>query len=162
DAIAASCGGTPKGVRVLCDFLTVHGFLSKAGIHYGLAPETGSLLDKNSPRYMGQVASFFLHPVMVAKYNDVAALVRNGGATYHRLSPKERIWVDFARWMSPMFALPASMVARIVSQPGAPDRVLDIAAGHGLFGIHVAQYNPAAHVTFQDWENVLEVARENA
>src|SRR5689334_2611577 len=63
--------------------------------------------------------------------------------------------------MAPMFDLPASLVARIVSQPGTPAKVLDVAAGHGLFGIHVALHNPSAHVTFQDWENVLEVAREN-
>jgi 2-polyprenyl-3-methyl-5-hydroxy-6-metoxy-1,4-benzoquinol methylase len=104
------------------------------------------------------VAGFFVHPVMVAKYNDVAALVRNGGATDHTLSPNETMWVEFARYMAPMFDLPASIVAKKI---GAPKRVLDVAAGHGLFGIHVALVNPDAHVTFQDWENVLEVAREN-
>jgi 2-polyprenyl-3-methyl-5-hydroxy-6-metoxy-1,4-benzoquinol methylase len=41
-------------------------------------------------------------------------------------------------------------------------RVLDIAAGHGLFGIAIAQRNPQAHVTAQDWAPVLEVAREHA
>src|SRR5262245_39387423 len=72
EEIAERCGGTQKGVRVLCDYLTVHGLLTKTGSEYGLAPDTALLLDKNSPRYMGQVAEFFVHPVMVAKYNDVA------------------------------------------------------------------------------------------
>ncbi len=44
---------------------------------------------------------------------------------------------------------------------GALHKVLDVAAGHGLFGIHVALAAPGAHVTFQDWNNVLDVAREN-
>jgi hypothetical protein len=61
-----------------------------------------------------------------------------------------------------MFALPASIAAKQVTTPGEPVKVLDIAAGHGLFGIHVALHNPSAEITFQDWENVLEVARENA
>jgi 2-polyprenyl-3-methyl-5-hydroxy-6-metoxy-1,4-benzoquinol methylase len=39
---------------------------------------------------------------------------------------------------------------------------LDVACGHGLFGTAVAQRNPRAHVTFLDWENVLQVARETA
>ena len=30
DAIAPLCQGTEKGVRVLCDYLTVHGFLTKS------------------------------------------------------------------------------------------------------------------------------------
>lgn len=161
EQIAKQCGGTEKGVRVLCDYLTVHGLLSKTGQQYNLAPDTAALLDKNSPRYMGQVAGFFVHPVMVAKYNDVAALVRNGGATDHTLAPNEHMWVDFARFMAPMFDLPASITARIVTKAVTSATILDVAAGHGLFGIHMALQNPAAHVTFQDWDNVLDVAREN-
>ena len=111
---------------------------------------------------MGSVAGFFTHPVMMNKYRDVAALVRNGGATDHTLAPNDNVWVEFARYMAPMFALPASIAATHVTTPGKPAKVLDIAAGHGLFGIHVALHNPAAEITFQDWENVLEVARENA
>ncbi len=162
DAIAPLCNGTEKGVRVLCDYLTVHGFLTKANGAYGLAPDTAALLDKQSPSYMGSVAGFFTHPAMVNKYRDVAALVRNGGATDHTLAPNDNVWVEFARYMAPMFAIPASIAATHVTTPGEPAKVLDIAAGHGLFGIHVALHNPAAEITFQDWENVLEVARENA
>ena len=163
EAIAPLCQGTEKGVRVLCDYLPVHGFLTKAKGAYGLAPDTAALLDKNSPSYMGSVAEFFTHPMMVNKYRDVAALVRNGGATTdHTLAPNDIVWVEFARHMAPMFALPASIVATHVTSPGEPAKVLDIAAGHGLFGIHVALHNPAAGVTFQDWGNVLEVAQENA
>ncbi len=161
-AIAPLCQGTEKGVRVLCDYLTVHGFLTKSKGAYGLLPDTAALLDRNSPAYMGSVADFFTHPTMMNKYRDVAALVRNGGATDHTLAPNDNVWVDFARYMAPMFALPASIVAPHVTTPGEPAKILDIAAGHGLFGIHVALYNRAAEITFQDWDNVLEVARENA
>jgi len=44
----------------------------------------------------------------------------------------------------------------------APMHVLDIAAGHGLFGIEVAKQNPQARVTGLDWAPVLRVALENA
>ncbi|GAC1511474.1 MAG: hypothetical protein NVS1B11_19830 [Terriglobales bacterium] len=40
--------------------------------------------------------------------------------------------------------------------------MLDIAAGHGLFGIAVLRANQNAEVTAVDWKSVLEVARENA
>ena len=40
--------------------------------------------------------------------------------------------------------------------------VLDIAAGHGLFGIEVAKQHPAARITAVDWAPVLEVAKDNA
>jgi SAM-dependent methyltransferase len=160
--IAERCGGTEKGVRVLCDYLTVHGFLQKQGDRYAVAPDVAPFLDHASPAYMGSVAGFFMHPVMVAKYDDVAGLVRRGGAANHTLSPNEPIWVEFARRMAPMFRIPATKAAEILASPGQPLRVLDIAAGHGLFGIAIALHDAAATITFQDWENVLAVARENA
>ena len=50
----------------------------------------------------------------------------------------------------------------MVSKPGVPMKVLDIAAGHGLYGIAVAQFNPDAEIVAVDWKNVLAVALENA
>ena len=160
--IARACRASEKGVRVLCDYLTVHGFLLKTYGTYAVAPDIAPLLDRRSPAYMGSVAGFFTHPAMIAKYDDVAALVRRGGAVDHTLAPNDPIWVEFARRMAPMFAIPARLAAEVVTSPGEPARVLDVAAGHGFWGIAVALHNPAARVTFQDWDNVLEVARENA
>jgi len=41
-------------------------------------------------------------------------------------------------------------------------KILDIAAGHGLYGIAFAQKNPLAEVVALDWPKVLVVAKENA
>lgn len=41
-------------------------------------------------------------------------------------------------------------------------KVLDLAAGHGLFGIAIARRNPNATVYALDWPSVLEIAREHA
>jgi ubiquinone/menaquinone biosynthesis C-methylase UbiE len=41
-------------------------------------------------------------------------------------------------------------------------KVLDIAAGHGLYGIEFAKNNPQAEVVALDWAPVLEVAKDNA
>ena len=40
--------------------------------------------------------------------------------------------------------------------------MLDIAAGHGIFGIVIAQRNPQAEIVAVDWAGVLSVATENA
>jgi 2-polyprenyl-3-methyl-5-hydroxy-6-metoxy-1,4-benzoquinol methylase len=40
--------------------------------------------------------------------------------------------------------------------------VLDIAAGHGVYGIAVATRNPQAEIVAVDWQNVLQVALDNA
>ena len=40
--------------------------------------------------------------------------------------------------------------------------MLDIAAGHGLFGIEVAKQSPQARIVAVDWAQALEVAKRNA
>jgi hypothetical protein len=62
-------------------------------------------------------------------------------------------------FMRPTAGALAGVVARL---PTPPKRVLDIAAGHGVFGISVAQAVPQAEITAVDWQAVLEVAHENA
>jgi methylase of polypeptide subunit release factors len=44
----------------------------------------------------------------------------------------------------------------------SPAKALDIAAGHGLFGIALAQRVPHLEVVALDWGAVLEMAQENA
>jgi 2-polyprenyl-3-methyl-5-hydroxy-6-metoxy-1,4-benzoquinol methylase len=79
------------------------------------------------------------------------------------VAPDHPQWVQFARAMEKMMALPSMLLAELVDpRADKPIRVLDLAAGHGLFGIEVARRNPRAQVTFVDWDNVLDVARANA
>jgi cyclopropane fatty-acyl-phospholipid synthase-like methyltransferase len=61
-----------------------------------------------------------------------------------------------------MARMSARVIAPMVAEPGRPMKVLDIAASHGLYGITVATLNPAAEIFAVDWENVLQVALENA
>jgi 2-polyprenyl-3-methyl-5-hydroxy-6-metoxy-1,4-benzoquinol methylase len=71
--------------------------------------------------------------------------------------------VEFARSMVPMMMPSAHMIADVLDVASAgPIRVLDIAASHGIFGITIAQRNPAAEVVAVDWPHVLDVATENA
>ena len=169
DAIARRCGAAPRGVRVLCDYLVTMGFLAKSGERYALTPDAAAFLDRRSPAYMGGATEFLLSPTITASFADVAGAVRKGGTVLPQggtVAPEHEVWVRFARAMAPMMAPAAEALARLVMQSGAgaagPMRVLDVAAGHGVFGIAVARANPAARVTALDWPAVLEVARENA
>lgn len=50
--IARACEASERGVRMLCDFLTVIGLITKNGGHYGL-PDSAAFLDRRSPAYLG-------------------------------------------------------------------------------------------------------------
>lgn len=47
--IASRCEASERGIRVLCDFQTIGGFLTKADGRYGLTPDTAAFLDRRSP-----------------------------------------------------------------------------------------------------------------
>ena len=57
--IAARCGASERGTRILCDYLTIAGFLTKQGDNYSLTLDSATFLDKRSPAYMGSSASPF-------------------------------------------------------------------------------------------------------
>lgn len=79
------------------------------------------------------------------------------------MAPEHPVWIDFARGMAPMMTPPAQRLAGLLPLDATrPSRILDIAAGHGVYGIALAQKNPQAQLVALDWAPVLEVARENA
>lgn len=164
--IAKRCDAAERGVRILCDFLCVISFLGKDGNRYSLTPDTAMFLDKRSPAYLGGAVEFMLTPNLTDAFKNFAEAVRRGGTLLDdggTVAPDNPIWVKFARAMAPMMALPAHLTARLVdSAADRPLKILDIAAGHGLYGIEFAKNNPQASVIALDWPGVLAVAKENA
>jgi len=92
--------------------------------------------------------------------------VRRGGTAVPdegALAPEHPVWVEFARAMAPLAGMTALLVANLLDAEHAPGwKVLDVAAGHGMFGIVLARINSAIHVTALDWKNVLAVANQHA
>ena len=166
DAIAAATGSAERGIRILCDTLTVLGFLEKAGNEYSLADDAALFLVKSSPAYLGAVTDFILSPQQKAGFENLTAAVRNGGAVADEnasLDPESPMWATFARSMTGMMIPSAQkMASELGYDKDAAIKVLDIAAGHGMFGITVAQHYPNAQIHAVDWRIVLEVAQENA
>ncbi len=164
--LAKECQTSERGTRILCDYLCVLGFLTKEEHHYSLTPDSATFLNRNSPAYMGDTLEFLLSPHLTQSFSDVASLVRNGGNLQPdkaALAPERPAWVTFARAMMPMMAMPAQLMAQLINGNSTqPMKVLDIAAGHGMFGIAFAKLNPNTQIVAQDWPNVLEVAQENA
>ncbi len=166
EVLARRCGASERGMRILCDYLAVIGFLTKERNRYGLTADSAMFLDRHSPAYLATAATFLTSPMLTEGFKDVAAAVRKGGAVVSEegtIAPEHPIWVEFARAMAPMMALPAELIAKLAgADAGEKCKVLDIAAGHGLFGITLAKHNPKAEIVAVDWSNVLAVAKENA
>jgi hypothetical protein len=163
-AIAKRCNATERGVRTLCDFLTIHGFLTKDGTQYGLTQDSAVFLNRKSPAYVGGVIEFLLTPRVREAHALLTEAVRRGGSALGdgNMVPENPDWVKFARAMMPMMVMPAQIMTAELAKGGEAHKVLDIAAGHGIYGITVAKQNPSAEIYACDWKNVLAVAEENA
>lgn len=164
--LARRCGGSERGVRILADYLVVLGLLAKQDGRYTHSPVSELFLDSRSPACLASTAKFLLDPTMLTPFNRLTEIVRSGHTTLPGEGTVEEnnpVWVEFARSMAPMMSTMAPALASIALKGMSGSlRVLDIAAGHGLFGIEVAKRHPEAHVAALDAAAVLEVAQENA
>jgi ubiquinone/menaquinone biosynthesis C-methylase UbiE len=101
-----------------------------------------------------------------ANFGKIAEAVRKGGTVNpagSNLSPHDEFWVEFARSMAGLAMVGAEFIATTIgAKEGKAMKVLDIAAGHGMFGVTIARHNPAAQIVALDWPNVLQVAEQNA
>jgi 2-polyprenyl-3-methyl-5-hydroxy-6-metoxy-1,4-benzoquinol methylase len=163
--LAERCKASARGVRILCDYLVVSGLLTKDNNSYGLTPTSATFLDRSSPMYMGTVAQFLTSPDATEGFRDLASAVRKGGTVLEQrtLETENPMWINFARSMVPLMMPAAEEIAGLIgADRGHKWKVLDVAAGHGMFGITIAAKNRDAEVVAQDWKGILDVARENA
>lgn len=165
DALAEKTAASSRGIRILCDFLTVMGLLRKQDGAYGVTEPGKRYLDPSSPAWMGGSIDFYAAPeVLRLVLDDPVSYVRNGGSPgLAHLAPDHPVWLRFAKAMSSAARLAAKRAAVYLAHPaGPPAKVLDVAAGHGFYGIELAKAFPEAVVTAVDWPSVLELASANA
>ncbi len=165
-SIAKKVGASERGVRILCDYLTVQGFLSKENGRYALTNESALFLSRKSPACMASLIGFLASPSHKENFEHLTDAVRKGGtaaAQGDNQKPNDEYWVAFARSMAPLTGPSAAFLAQLAGMAEQkPCKVLDVAASHGMFGITFAKQNPNAKIVGLDWAPVLEAAKENA
>ncbi|HTS61103.1 MAG TPA: class I SAM-dependent methyltransferase [Candidatus Acidoferrales bacterium] len=166
-SIARATASSERGIRILCDFLTIIGLIEKRGSEWHHSPASKMFLDPRSPACVASISRFMGNPALHEPYRHLSEVVRTGRTSLAgagTVEPENPVWVEFAHSMAPMMAPMTAPLGKIVLEglEDSPVRVLDIAAGHGLFGIEVARQNPRARITAVDWALVLEVAMANA
>ena len=152
-----------RSTRILLDALSVLGLLAKEGATYRLTPMASDHLVPGKPMFLGDVRGIFASDVWWAAIPRLSEAVRRGGTILdtHAETPQHPFWEKFAQ-SSAALAFPGSMVLDalvgtwIASKPTC--RVLDIAAGSGIYGFMLAKH-PNVELTSLDWPNVLEQTR---
>jgi len=166
EALAKAIGASERGARIICDYMTIFGFLSKENNRYGLTQDSAIFLDRRSPAYVGAMSNFLASDMHRESFGALAEAVRKGGSAVpdgDNTRPRDHFWVEFARSMGGLALPGAEFIAALIgASEGKPCKVLDIAAGHGMYGITIARRNPAAQIVALDWPAVVSVAQENA
>src|SRR5690349_18021961 len=78
-SIAKRVNASERGVRILCDYLTIYKLLQKSDGAYRLTPEAAAFLSKRSPAYLGTIAQFLVASELAAYLKNLPGAVRRGG-----------------------------------------------------------------------------------
>jgi ubiquinone/menaquinone biosynthesis C-methylase UbiE len=162
--LASRANVPERGIRILCDYLTIFGLLAKAGDQYSHTPSSAVFLDNRSPASMAPTLPFLMNAKILSAFSNLTETIRQGHTTLAEPLAGEEVaeWVLFARTMQPMMASAAEFMADLAVAPQPPAKVLDVAASHGLFGFAVARRAPQCQLVALDFPSVLEVTQEHA
>ena len=161
--IAKATSASERGIKALCDYMVVQELLNKENRQYVLTPTAQVFLNRQSPAYMGSITTFLNGPTLMKRFENLTETVRRGVPPEDMTKPDNEVWVDFAKGMAPFAGMMAEQMSNhLNAREGKTWKELDIAAGHGIYGITLARQNPKAKIAALDWKAVLEVAKENA
>jgi 2-polyprenyl-3-methyl-5-hydroxy-6-metoxy-1,4-benzoquinol methylase len=171
DGGAATAAEVAKGIacparstELLLDALVAIDLLAKEGGRYRLSPLAAELLVPGKPMYLGDAAGIMCHQQLWTGMSRLADAVRNDGTILneHAETPQYRFWEVFAR-CSASFAHPSAMaIDRALDgwlSKKSKVRVLDVAAGSGIYGFTLAK-RPNVELVSLDWPNVIVEMRK--
>jgi ubiquinone/menaquinone biosynthesis C-methylase UbiE len=159
--VAQAAGASERGTRMLLDALAGFGLLTKSGERYELTPHARQYLVRESPDYAGGMAE---SGGMIEAWTHLDECVRTGRPV-HRVETQERAEEFFPMLVRTLHVVNREPARRTAEALGAGReskglRVLDVAAGSGVWGIAFAEADPSARVTAQDFPGVLPTTRE--
>ena len=158
--IARAANANERATRMLLDALVGFQLLNKSEGHYELAPLAAEYLVRDSPNYLGYLME------TTAEEDPWQHLTESivTGKPQHKVEEQkvaEKFFPRLVRTLHVWNREPARRAAELLSSEAPADvRVLDLGAGSGVWGIAVAEANPRARVTAQDYPGMLEVTRE--
>ena len=132
---------------------------------YTLTPESSTYLVSSKPSYFG---GFLQHvsTQLIPDWLELTKVVQTG-VPIKSVNQRGDGSAFFEEFVAGLFAMNygsavAAADALGISKATRPVRVLDLAAGSGVFGIALAQRSPQVTVNAVDWPNVLEITRKTA
>lgn len=164
DAIAQERQLSPKGARLLLDAATSLRLLSKSGDKYELTEEARSYLVSTSPLYLGNY--FHMHGQLNEAWANLAYAVKSGEPSMqvNQDAKAEEIFPALAEAIFPLNWQFAEQLAHHLGthRTNFDVRILDLAAGSGVWSLPMARSNKNVTVDALDFPAVAKVTKKFA
>jgi hypothetical protein len=161
---AAATGASERGLRAIMNVLVGLNFLAKTdGDRYALTPESATFLVSTKPSFHGGILKH-TSKQLIPKWLQLNEIVETGkpSVSVNQEGAGSDFFQKFVIDIFPMSYPSALALARhlALNSSGETVRVLDLAAGSGVWGIALAQSSGHVAVTAVDWADVLPATRD--
>ncbi len=162
--LTAVTGASQRGITAIANVLVGLELLAKDGEgKLSLTPESAAFLVRSKPSFMG---GLILHTSghLIPRWLHLNDVVRTG-EPFRSVNQEEsgsEFFENFVVDIFPMSYPPAKVLAAHLqlSEAKSPVRVLDLAAGSGVWGIALAQSSSNVRVSAVDWPGVIETTKK--
>nr|MBA3650886.1 class I SAM-dependent methyltransferase [Chthoniobacterales bacterium] len=155
--VSAENGASLRGVSAIMNALTAFELLTKdADERYSLTPESATFLVRQKPGFIG---GFMQHgDTLLPKWMQLAEIVQTGepAIAVNQEGDGSEFFESFVEDLFPVGYPSARALAAALPEK---KRVLDLAAGSGVWSIPLAQNSKEVRVTAVDWPGVLSATR---
>jgi SAM-dependent methyltransferase len=161
---AAATGASERGLGIIMNVLVGLNFLAKTdGQRYALTPESEAFLVSTKPGFHGGILRH-TSGQLIPKWLQLNEVVGSGkpATAVNQEGAGSDFFQKFVVDIFPM-SYPSSLALAkhlALDNSGTPIRVLDLAAGSGVWGIALAQSSEKVTVTAVDWVDVLPATRK--
>jgi len=163
EQVKKQTGASARGLRVIMDALVGLELLKKdRQSRYSLTAESEAFLVSEKP---GTLAGFFgsILPVMISRWLRLTDTVRDGRppVAVNQETEGTEFFSQLVETIIPMSYPAAQKLADHLKIAKAKEhvRVIDVAAGSGIWGIAVAQRSPHVRVTAVDWAGMIPTTK---
>jgi ubiquinone/menaquinone biosynthesis C-methylase UbiE len=162
--VSQATGASERGLTAIMNVLAGLDFLAKdrKGI-YSLTPESAAFLVSTKPGFQGGLIRHSSEH-LVPRWLHLNEVVATGQpvAAVNQQGPGSDFFAQFVNDILPMsYHVTQELAAHLnLKDANAPVRVLDLAAGSGVWGIGLAQSSSQVRVTAVDWPGVIPVTRK--
>ena len=163
EQVAKETGASPRALRILMNALVGLDLLKKDRRgRYSLTPESAAFLISDKP---GTHAGFFgtIAPQLISRWLRLTDIVREGrpAVSVNQETEGTEFFSQLVENIIPMSYPAAQKLGDHLKIAKTKNgiRVLDLAAGSGIWGIAMAQKSPRVHVRAVDWAGMIPTTK---